>query len=119
MDFIRLASRLNSEVEVFPAIFGTVLLVLIMSVIVMPLRVITAAVATLMNMPKNNAFTRLIRCAVINLRGLCHRLLPWGIWSWSFLYASIGARRIGNVGYTDGLPAPADALGIIVGSISR
>ncbi|MGB1320816.1 MAG: phosphate ABC transporter, permease protein PstA, partial [Vibrio gallaecicus] len=55
----------NSEGGVFPAIFGTVLLVILMSIVVMPLGVVAAIY--LHEYAKNNALTRLIRIAVINL----------------------------------------------------
>ncbi len=58
----------NSEGGVFPAIFGTVLMVLIMSIIVMPLGVIAAIY--LHEYAKDNTFTRIIRVAVINLAGV-------------------------------------------------
>lgn len=57
----------NSEGGVFPAIFGTVFLVIIMSIIVMPLGVIAAIY--LHEYAQEGAFTRMIRVAVINLAG--------------------------------------------------
>ncbi|GAL11303.1 phosphate transport system permease protein PstA [Vibrio astriarenae] len=58
----------NSEGGVFPAIFGTVLLVLIMAIVVTPLGVIAAIY--LHEYAENNWLTRLTRVAVINLAGV-------------------------------------------------
>ncbi len=58
----------NAEGGVFPAIFGTVFLVLLMAVIVTPLGVV-AAIYLHEYAPKT-AFTRLIRIAVVNLAGV-------------------------------------------------
>lgn len=91
----------NSEGGVFPAIFGTVLLVLIMSVIVMPLGVIAAVY--LHEYAKDNAFTRLIRVAVINLAGVPS--IVYGVFGLGFFVYTIGA-SIDNVFYADSLPAP-------------
>ena len=67
----------NTEGGVFPAIFGTVLMVLLMSVIVTPLGVMAAVY--LHEYAGKNRFTNLIRVAVINLAGVPSISL-WGIW---------------------------------------
>jgi phosphate transport system permease protein len=58
----------NTEGGVFPAIFGTVLMVLLMTVIVSPFGVIAAIY--LHEYAGNNALTKLLRIAVINLAGV-------------------------------------------------
>ncbi|MDG2626878.1 phosphate ABC transporter permease PstA [Vibrio parahaemolyticus] len=91
----------NSEGGVFPAIFGTVFLVLIMSIIVMPLGVIAAIY--LHEYAKNNALTRVIRIAVINLAGVPS--IVYGVFGLGFFVYTIGA-SIDNVFYAAKLPAP-------------
>ncbi|MGY5822727.1 phosphate ABC transporter permease PstA [Vibrio chemaguriensis] len=91
----------NSEGGVFPAIFGTVFLVLIMSIIVMPLGVIAAIY--LHEYAKNNALTRVIRIAVINLAGVPS--IVYGVFGLGFFVYTIGA-SIDNIFYAEKLPAP-------------
>ena len=91
----------NSEGGVFPAIFGTVFLVLIMSIIVMPLGVIAAIY--LHEYAKNNALTRVIRIAVINLAGVPS--IVYGVFGLGFFVYTIGG-SIDNLFYSEKLPAP-------------
>lgn len=91
----------NSAGGVFPAIFGTVFLVLIMSIIVMPLGVIAAIY--LHEYAKNNAFTRVIRIAVINLAGVPS--IVYGVFGLGFFVYTIGG-SIDSLFYTERLPAP-------------
>ncbi|CAE6955951.1 phosphate transport system [Vibrio sp. B1REV9] len=91
----------NSEGGVFPAIFGTVFLVIIMSIIVMPLGVVAAIY--LHEYAKNNALTRIIRIAVINLAGVPS--IVYGVFGLGFFVYTIGA-SIDNVFYVERLPAP-------------
>ena len=91
----------NSEGGVFPAIFGTVFLVLIMSVIVMPLGVVAAVY--LHEYAKDNTFTRLIRVAVINLAGVPS--IVYGVFGLGFFVYTIGA-SIDQLFYAERLPAP-------------
>src|SRR5690606_41680920 len=58
----------NTEGGVFPAIFGTVLMVLIMSVVVTPFGVLAAVY--LREYAKQGLVTRIIRIAVNNLAGV-------------------------------------------------
>ncbi|CCP01625.1 putative phosphate ABC transport system, permease component [Erwinia amylovora Ea644] len=53
---------------VFPAIFGTILMVLLMSIVVMPLGVVAAI--WLHEYAGSNLLTRLVRIAVVNLAGV-------------------------------------------------
>ncbi|MGF1753518.1 phosphate ABC transporter permease PstA [Vibrio makurazakiensis] len=91
----------NSEGGVFPAIFGTVLLVILMSIVVMPLGVIAAIY--LHEYAKNNAFTRLIRIAVINLAGVPS--IVYGVFGLGFFVYTIGG-SIDSLFYAERLPAP-------------
>ncbi|WP_446636982.1 phosphate ABC transporter permease PstA [Vibrio rotiferianus] len=91
----------NSEGGVFPAIFGTVFLVIIMSIIVMPLGVVAAIY--LHEYAKNNALTRVIRIAVINLAGVPS--IVYGVFGLGFFVYTIGA-SIDNIFYAERLPAP-------------
>nr|WP_275666136.1 phosphate ABC transporter permease PstA [Vibrio sp. Isolate23] len=91
----------NSEGGVFPAMFGTVLLVLIMSIIVMPLGVIAAIY--LHEYAKNNAFTRLIRVAVINLAGVPS--IVYGVFGLGFFVYTLGG-SIDALFYEEKLPTP-------------
>ncbi|MDE1235684.1 phosphate ABC transporter permease PstA [Vibrio aestuarianus] len=91
----------NSEGGVFPAIFGTVFLVLIMSIIVMPLGVVAAIY--LHEYAKDNAFTRVIRVAVINLAGVPS--IVYGVFGLGFFVYTIGS-SIDALFYAERLPAP-------------
>ncbi|RTZ15274.1 phosphate ABC transporter permease PstA [Vibrio aquaticus] len=91
----------NSEGGVFPAMFGTVLMVLIMSIVVMPLGVIAAVY--LHEYAKNNAFTRLIRVAVINLAGVPS--IVYGVFGLGFFVYTLGG-SIDSLFYQERLPAP-------------
>ncbi|NOH79065.1 phosphate ABC transporter permease PstA [Vibrio sp. RE86] len=91
----------NSEGGVFPAMFGTVLMVLIMSVVVMPLGVVAAIY--LHEYARNNAFTRLIRVAVINLAGVPS--IVYGVFGLGFFVYTLGG-SIDSLFYAERLPAP-------------
>ncbi|MFC3025025.1 phosphate ABC transporter permease PstA [Vibrio zhugei] len=91
----------NSEGGVFPAIFGTILLVLLMSIVVMPLGIVAAVY--LHEYAKDNAFTRMIRVAVINLAGVPS--IVYGVFGLGFFVYTIGG-SIDKVFFADRLPAP-------------
>lgn len=91
----------NSEGGVFPAMFGTVLLVIIMSIIVMPLGVIAAVY--LHEYAHNNAFTRVIRVAVINLAGVPS--IVYGVFGLGFFVYTLGG-SIDALFYSEKLPSP-------------
>ncbi|EKF9200357.1 phosphate ABC transporter permease PstA [Vibrio cholerae] len=91
----------NSEGGVFPAIFGTVFLVIIMSIIVMPLGVIAAIY--LHEYAQESAFTRIIRVAVINLAGVPS--IVYGVFGLGFFVYTIGA-SVDNLFYAERLPTP-------------
>ncbi len=91
----------NTEGGVFPAIFGTVLMVLLMSVIVMPLGVIAAIY--LHEYAGNSLLTRLIRIAVVNLAGVPS--IVYGVFGLGFFVYMIGG-SIDQLFYSDMLPSP-------------
>lgn len=91
----------NSEGGVFPAIFGTMLLVILMSLIVMPLGVIAAVY--LHEYAEDNWFTRLIRVAVINLAGV--PAIVYGVFGLGFFVYTIGS-SIDSLFYAERLPTP-------------
>ncbi|MGN2612010.1 phosphate ABC transporter permease PstA [Aliivibrio fischeri] len=91
----------NSEGGVFPAIFGTILLVLLMSVIVMPLGVIAAIY--LHEYAKPNVLTRLIRIAVINLAGVPS--IVYGVFGLGFFVYVVGG-TLDQLFYSNELPTP-------------
>ncbi|GLR74801.1 phosphate ABC transporter permease PstA [Aliivibrio sifiae] len=91
----------NSEGGVFPAIFGTILLVLLMSVIVMPLGVIAAIY--LHEYAKPNMLTRLVRIAVINLAGVPS--IVYGVFGLGFFVYVVGG-TLDQLFYSNELPTP-------------
>lgn len=91
----------NSEGGVFPAIFGTILLVLIMSVIVMPLGVLGAVY--LHEYATDNRFTRILRIAVVNLAGVPS--IVYGVFGLGFFVYTVGG-SIDQVLFSNRLPAP-------------
>jgi phosphate transport system permease protein len=91
----------NSEGGIFPAIFGTVLLVLIMSVIVMPLGVVAAIY--LHEYAHDSVLTRMIRVSVINLAGVPS--IVYGVFGLGFFVYTIGG-SIDKWLYAERLPAP-------------
>ncbi|ORT49159.1 phosphate ABC transporter permease [Vibrio sp. qd031] len=91
----------NSEGGVFPAIFGTVFLVILMSIVVMPLGVIGAIY--LHEYAGNNGFTKMIRVAVINLAGVPS--IVYGVFGLGFFVYSFGG-SIDALFYSEKLPTP-------------
>ncbi len=93
--------EVNSEGGIFPAIFGTVFLVLIMSIIVTPLGVLAAIY--LHEYAENNVFTRTLRVAIINLAGVPS--IVYGVFGLGFFVYTIGG-SIDSIFYADKLPTP-------------
>ncbi|TKB43192.1 phosphate ABC transporter permease PstA [Thalassotalea mangrovi] len=91
----------NTEGGVFPAIFGTVLMVLLMTVIVSPLGVVAAIY--LHEYAGNNAFTKLLRIAVINLAGVPS--IVYGVFGLGFFVYMVGG-SIDQLFYPESLPSP-------------
>lgn len=91
----------NTEGGIFPAIFGTVLMVLIMSIIVTPFGVVTAVY--LREYAKQGWLTRTIRIAVNNLAGVPS--IVYGVFGLGFFVYFLGA-GIDRIFYPEALPAP-------------
>ena len=91
----------NTEGGVFPAIFGTVLMVLLMTVIVAPFGVIAAIY--LHEYAGKNAFTKLIRIAVINLAGVPS--IVYGVFGLGFFVYMVGG-NLDRLFYPETLPSP-------------
>lgn len=91
----------NTEGGIFPAIFGTVLMVLLMSVLVTPLGVIAAVY--LREYAKQGPFVRLIRIAVNNLAGVPS--IVYGVFGLGFFVYFIGG-NLDQLFFQAALPAP-------------
>jgi len=91
----------NTEGGIFPAIFGTVLMVLIMSIIVTPLGVVAAVY--LREYARQGWVTRAIRIAVNNLAGVPS--IVFGMFGLGFFVYFMGG-RIDRLFYPEALPAP-------------
>lgn len=91
----------NTEGGVFPAIFGTVLMVLLMTVIVAPFGVIAAIY--LHEYAARNAFTKLVRIAVINLAGVPS--IVYGVFGLGFFVYMVGG-SLDQIFYPENLPSP-------------
>ncbi|UUO22767.1 phosphate ABC transporter permease PstA [Colwellia sp. M166] len=91
----------NTEGGVFPAIFGTVLMVLLMTVIVSPLGVVAAIY--LHEYAGNNTLTKLLRIAVINLAGVPS--IVYGVFGLGFFVYMVGG-SLDQLFYAETLPSP-------------
>ncbi|MBL4742615.1 MAG: phosphate ABC transporter, permease protein PstA [Idiomarina sp.] len=91
----------NTEGGVFPAIFGTVFMVLLMSVIVTPFGVVAAVY--LHEYAGKNSITKLIRIAVINLAGVPS--IVYGVFGLGFFVYMVGG-SLDQVFYPEALPNP-------------
>ena len=99
----------NTEGGVFPAIFGTVLMVLIMSVVVTPLGVLTAFY--LREYAKQGPVVSAVRIAVNNLAGVPS--IVYGVFGLGFFVYAIGG-SIDRLFYAEALPAPTWGTGGIL-----
>jgi len=91
----------NTEGGIFPAIFGTVMMVLMMSVIVMPFGVIAAIY--LREYAKQGPLTQLIRISVNNLAGVPS--IVYGVFGLGFFVYFLGG-NIDQLFFPEALPAP-------------
>jgi len=91
----------NTEGGVFPAIFGTVLMVLIMALMVTPFGVVAAVY--LHEYAHQGLLTRIIRIAVNNLAGVPS--VVYGVFGLGFFVYVIGG-RIDQLFFPEALPAP-------------
>lgn len=91
----------NTEGGIFPAIFGTVTLVFIMTVLVMPFGVVAAVY--LREYAKDGWITRAIRISVNNLAGVPS--IVYGVFGLGFFVYVLG-HNIDQLFYQEALPAP-------------
>lgn len=91
----------NTEGGVFPAIFGTIFMVILMAVIVTPLGVV-AAIYLHEYAAKNN-LTKIIRIAVINLAGVPS--IVYGVFGLGFFVYMLGG-SIDELFYPEASPSP-------------
>ncbi len=99
----------NTEGGIFPAIFGTVMMVLIMSVMVVPLGVVTALF--LREYAKDGWLVRSVRVAVNNLAGVPS--IVFGVFGLGFFVYTLGG-AIDRAFYADRLPTPTYGTGGIL-----
>jgi phosphate transport system permease protein len=91
----------NTEGGIFPAIFGTVMMVIIMSIMVVPFGVVAAVY--LREYAKQGPLTRLIRIAVNNLAGVPS--IVYGVFGLGFFVYFLGG-SIDQLFFPEALPAP-------------
>lgn len=91
----------NTEGGVFPAIFGTVVMVMLMAILVTPLGVIAAVY--LREYAKQGPLTRIIRIAVNNLAGVPS--IVYGVFGLGFFVYIIGG-NLDRLFYPEYSPAP-------------
>lgn len=91
----------NTEGGIFPAIFGTVMMVIIMSILVTPFGVVAAVY--LREYARQGPMTRLIRIAVNNLAGVPS--IVYGVFGLGFFVYFLGG-NIDQLFYPEALPAP-------------
>ncbi|MBH3362261.1 phosphate ABC transporter permease PstA [Pseudomonas fulva] len=91
----------NTEGGIFPAIFGTVMMTLIMAVIVTPFGVLAAVY--LREYARQGPVTRLIRIAVNNLAGV--PAIVYGVFGLGFFVYVLGG-SIDRLFFAEALPAP-------------
>ncbi len=91
----------NTEGGVFPAIFGTVLMVILMSILVTPLGVIAAVY--LREYARQGLMIRTIRIAVNNLAGVPS--IVYGVFGLGFFVYFLGG-NIDQLFFPEALPAP-------------
>src|SRR5215470_19903782 len=99
----------NTEGGVFPAIFGTVMMVMIMSIIVTPLGVLAAFY--LREYARQGAFVSAVRIAVNNLAGVPS--IVFGVFGVGFFIYFIGG-TIDRWFYAEALPTPTFGTGGIL-----
>ncbi len=91
----------NTEGGIYPAIFGTVMMVMLMSVFVTPFGVVAAVY--LREYARQGILTRTIRIAVNNLAGVPS--IVYGVFGLGFFIYFVGA-EIDQAFYPEALPAP-------------
>lgn len=91
----------NTEGGIFPAIFGTVVMVILMSILVTPFGVVAAVY--LREYASQGPFTRLIRIAVNNLAGVPS--IVYGVFGLGFFVYFLGG-NLDQLFFPEALPAP-------------
>lgn len=91
----------NTEGGIFPAIFGTVSMVLVMSVIVTPFGILAAVY--MREYARQGPLTRIIRISVNNLAGVPS--IVYGVFGLGFFVYVLGG-NIDRLFYPEALPAP-------------
>jgi phosphate transport system permease protein len=99
----------NTEGGVFPAIFGTVMMVMIMSIMVTPLGVLAAFY--LREYAKQGAFVSAVRIAVNNLAGVPS--IVFGVFGVGFFIYVVGG-SIDRLFFAEALPTPTFGTGGIL-----
>ena len=91
----------NTEGGIFPAIFGTVVMVIVMAIIVTPFGVLAAIY--LREYAKDGVFLRIIRISVYNLAGVPS--IVYGVFGLGFFVYTLGG-NLDQLFYTESLPTP-------------
>ena len=91
----------NTEGGIFPAIFGTVTMVLVMSIMVTPFGILAAIY--LREYARQGMLTRIIRISVYNLAGVPS--IVYGVFGLGFFIYFLGG-NIDQLFYPEALPAP-------------
>ncbi len=101
----------NTEGGLFPAIFGTVMMVLLMSVFSLPFGVVAAIY--LREYARDGLMTRMVRIAVNNLAGVPS--IVYGVFGLGFFVYGIGG-SIDSIFFPERLPTPTFGTGGILWS---
>ena len=99
----------NTEGGIFPAIFGTVMMVFLMSFAVVPLGVLAALY--LREYAKQGALVRMVRIAVHNLAGVPS--IVFGVFGLGFFVYLVGG-SLDRIFYPEALPTPTFGTGGIL-----
>src|SRR4029078_1313018 len=99
----------NTEGGIFPAIFGTVMMVIVMSLAVVPLGLLAALY--LQEYAKQGALVRLVRIAVNNLAGVPS--IVFGVFGLGFFIYAIGG-TLDTLFFPERLPNPTFGTGGIL-----
>lgn len=99
----------NTEGGIFPAIFGTIMLVFIMSILVLPFGILTALY--LREYAKQGLFVKIVRIAVNNLAGVPS--IVFGVFGLGFFVYFLGG-TIDQIFYPERLPNPTWGTGGIL-----
>jgi phosphate transport system permease protein len=99
----------NTEGGIFPALFGTVMMVILMSLFVVPFGVVTAIY--LREYAREGAITRAVRIAVNNLAGVPS--IVFGVFGLGFFVYGVGG-TIDALFFSDALPTPTFGTGGIL-----